>query len=68
MKIWIARDGEPSKKNDGELFCYDRKPMLRVVYFESFNYLQLDTEQFPEIKNGECFEAEITLGEKVGEK
>lgn len=69
MKVWIARDGEKNNANDGEVCRFSRKPIWKekaqiwTANKGEYEYLQI--EDYPEIKNGECYEAEIVLKEKV---
>lgn len=67
LKVHIARDGENNGKNDGKLLIHiDReKPEFMDETFFSRNPTELP-DVYPDIKNGECFEAEITI--KLGEK
>lgn len=62
MKIYIARDGRG-------LFLFLAKPQLHGGMFLSRDYdgwtRKMSDELFPEIKNGDCYSAEIKLGEKV---
>lgn len=71
MKIYIARDSnsECETDNDGTLCAYRDKPYFaagewwRTVPTGAADdaFMILPTPEFPEIKNGECREAEIVL-------
>jgi hypothetical protein len=69
VKIWIARDGEKGDEENGyELWLYETQPRYsesKQVYMKDNSLTHLDWELFPEIKNGECYSAEIVLGEKI---
>lgn len=64
MKVWIARDSI----SDSRLQMFIEKPekcsLGQSMWWDGKRAI-LNREWFPEIKNGECYEAEITLGEKV---
>jgi len=63
MKVWIARDREDSYPHDLSLFI--ERPEIENGMFDTGGwYARIDSEQFPEIKPGECWEAEITLKKK----
>jgi hypothetical protein len=73
MKLWIARDGSLSSKNNEELWLYAEQPEYDTeseAYGEAEPSLSiwqcfiLNPALFPEIKNGECVEAELKLLEK----
>ena len=70
LKVHIARDGENNGKTDGKLLIHldSEKPAYADDTFYSRNPTGIPN-LFPEIKNGECFEAEIAikLGEKLGD-
>ena len=69
MKVWIGRDGVKSGKQDKDLFLFTSKPVFddgdEEWQIAGSDFCHLPGKVFPEIKNGECYEAEITLGEKV---
>lgn len=70
MKVWIARDGKTSDSRSGHLTIFDGKPVFDDVLeiFQSESECEVGTiskTEFPQIKNGECYQAEIILKEKV---
>ena len=67
LKVHIARDGKNNGKKDGKLIIHldDEKPAYADASFFSLNPTGIPN-LFPDIKNGECFEAEIVI--KLGEK
>lgn len=70
ITIWLARDGEKGQEGWCDLWIYDEKPEYKdgewfgIGAIGAIGELPLKS-QFPEIKNGEIFEAEIVLGEKL---
>jgi hypothetical protein len=66
MKIYIARDGEQDGENQFELYLHFNKPVWKDgIGWDSQDYMSLETDSFPEIKNGECYEFEIKDGRKI---
>ena len=67
LKVHIARDGENNGKTDGKLLIHidGEKPAYADDTFFSRNPTEIPN-LFPDIKNGECFEAEIVI--KLGKK
>ena len=61
VKVWVARD-----KNE-DIYLYNGQPDNDDGYFAdvSGDFFALGCEDFPNIKNGECREAEIVLTGKV---
>lgn len=68
LKVYIARDVGRSG-HAGELFLYPQpKPVFKKLtgcFQESWRAMQMPSDFFLNIKDGECYEAEIVLGEKV---
>lgn len=74
IKVWVARDGDRDGKNNKSLYMWMKKPEYgedllgdEMTWFWDNNgeYIELKISDYPEIKNGECYEAEIVLGEKI---
>jgi hypothetical protein len=62
MKVWIARDMDC---NYPDLCLFVERPKNHNGMFGTGGrYAKIDSSQFPEIKPGECWEAEITLKKK----
>jgi hypothetical protein len=69
LKVYIARDLKLDFRGDyqSDLFLFYEKPELEKNYFQvnSDSFLELPINLYPEIKNGDCYEAFIVLGEKL---
>lgn len=67
IKVYIARDGKQREKYDDEMyiFLYLKEPVFdkQRCLFLGDGAIGLPTRSFPEIKNGTCREATITLSE-----
>lgn len=66
-RLWIARDGDKASGSKDELWLYPQKPVFEGDFWsddESLTSLSgfiLPNTLFPEVKNGECAEVEISL-------
>ena len=68
MKVWIARDVTDNIVPG--LIIYSSYPVLGMdgMFLSIARWVRIDSSQFPEIKPGECWEAEITLKQKDGKE
>jgi hypothetical protein len=70
VKVWVARNGGQDGSNNGALWLYYlNPPKWSEKYWKFFGDYNapLDEDNYPEIKNGECYSAEIVLMEKISD-